>query len=445
MSKLISIQEKRFFCEEELFEHVKRFNFPRICGTKGEKKAVALTTREFKQIGFDSNKISTQNFKFSDFYSKLFIKFIILLNLMTIFITLFISLIDLLIIIMFFAAFAIFLIFLLSSLREKADPGFWGKSFGNKISATNVYVKVPASRISEKNAGNIVISAHLDTKSQSYRTLWRIIAFNLWLFGTIAFAILYLLQFLYETNILRGQRVILSLEMFNITILCIPIIVISFVIISSNCMLLLLHTGNSSYGALDNASGMAIVFELSRYFKNNPLKNFNVWFVQFSAEELGTMGSRLFLKENESYFKKNLFFQFNFDMVSCLPAKNNHLDLVDSYGFHPRSNFTKLVKNYLMKVAKEEVIFLKSLKFPVGAHTDSVPFRSKKFDAIDFVTLAATKYAHTKQDTPDKVDPSILRKACILTQRTLSLMEEAFMTILLNNVKYKVLCHFIEH
>jgi len=314
-------------------------------------------------------------------------------------------------------------------LKKKVNPEFWGKYFGNKITATNVYVKIPASRIHENKAGNIVISAHLDTKSQSYRTFWRIIAFNLWLFGTFAFIILFLLHLLYDFNILKDQGIILALETFEITIICIPILIISFVIILSNCMLLTLRTDNLSTGALDNASGMAIVFELSRYFRNNPLNNFNIWFVQFSAEELGTMGSRIFLKENELYFKKNPFFHFNFDMVSCLPDKHNRIEFVESYGVHPRSNMTENVKSYLMKVANNKDIILKSLKALVGAHTDSIPFRSKKLDAIDIVTFAATKYAHTKEDTPDKVDPSILRKACILIQRTLMLMDRTFLVI----------------
>jgi hypothetical protein len=324
-------------------------------------------------------------------------------------------------------------------LKKKVNPEFWGKYFGNKIAATNVYVKIPASIIPENKAGNLVISAHLDTKSQTYRTLWRIISFNLWLFGIIAFIISFLLHLLYDFNILKDQWIILTLETFEITIMCIPILIISFVIIFSNCILLILRTGNLSTGALDNASGMAIVFELSRYFRNNPLNNFNIWFVQFSAEELGTMGSRIFLKENEFYFKKNPFFHFNFDMVSCLPDKHNRIEFVDSYGVNPRSNTTETVKSYLMKVANRENIHIKPLKALVGAHTDSIPFRSKKLDAIDIVTFAATKYAHTKEDTPDKVDPSILREACILTQRTISLMDETFLRIELNNLRYNLL------
>ncbi len=190
-----------------------------------------------------------------------------------------------------------------------------------------------------------------------------------------------------------------------------------------------LQTDNSSPGALDNASGMAIVFELSRYFKNNPLNNFNIWFVLFSAEELGTMGSRMFLKENEIFFKRNLFFQLNFDMVSCMPSKHNYLEFVQSYGIHYRSKQTKILKNCLKKVAEFEDIPLKLLKTPVGAHTDSLPFRSKGFDTIDIVTFGAAKYVEGKKDTPDKVDPFILKEACILTQQTLINIDDLLPTL----------------
>ena len=100
----------------------------------------------------------------------------------------------------------------------------------------------------------------------------------------------------------------------------------------SNISLLFLNTHNKSLGALDNASGMATVFELSSYFLNNPLKNYNLWFCQFSAEELGTMGSRVFVNEYENQFIKGRIFQINFDMVSCVDQKDKRIEFCE-YSF----------------------------------------------------------------------------------------------------------------
>ena len=47
-----------------------------------------------------------------------------------------------------------------------------------------------------------------------------------------------------------------------------PTIIISFM----NLFLMNLNTHNKSPGALDNASGMALVFELGSYFQKPPLK-----------------------------------------------------------------------------------------------------------------------------------------------------------------------------
>ncbi len=420
MTKLAGKHQNKLFNERNLFEHVEQFSFPRLCGTQGEINAVNLADHTFRRIGFEANKIRRQNFEFSDFYSKNLIKFFIFLNLMFILIISLVSFMDIVFLLTLSGIFTIFLIFLIKSLKEKDKPRFWGEYFGYKISATNVFVKVPALRTPESKAGNLVISAHLDTKSQSFKTLWRIITYNLWLFSTITLVILILLKTIYNHRI----SIVLTLNKYNFTYIDIIILSVLIIIILSNCILLVLQTDNFSLGALDNASGMAIVFELSRYFKDNPLNNFNLWFVLFSGEELGTMGSRTFLKNNESLFKKNLFFQLNFDMVSCIPSKHNYLEFIQSYGVHYRSKQTQIFKNCLKKVAEFENIPLNLLKAPVGAHTDSVPFRSKGFDAIDIVTFGAAKYVHGKEDTLDKVDPFVLKEACILTQRTLILIDD---------------------
>lgn len=417
--KLAGNQQDKFFNELNLYDHIEQFSFPRLCGTQGERDAVNLVDHTFRRIGFEANRIHNQNFEFSDFYSKNLIKFFIILNLIFILIISLVSFMDMVVMITLSGIVTIILVSLISSLREKNNPRFWGEYFGYKISATNVFVKVPALRTPEGKSGNLVISTHLDTKSQSFKALWRIITYNFWLFSTIAFVILILLKTFHNHSI----STLLPLDKFNFTYIDIIILSVVIIIILSNCILLVLHTENSSPGALDNASGMAIVFELSRYFKDNPLNDFNLWFVLFSAEELGTMGSRMFLKDNESLFKKNPFFQLNFDMVSCMPSKHNYLEFIQSYGIVYRSKQTQIFKNCLNKAAEFEDIPLKLLKPPLGAHTDSVPFRSKGFDAIDIVTIGASRYIHGKKDTLDKVDRFVLRKACILTQQTLILID----------------------
>lgn len=86
------------------------------------------------------------------------------------------------------------------------------------------------------------------------------------------------------------------------------------------------HLGRSSMGALDadagaeirngaddNASGTAAVLELARLLRAQPLRR-SVLFVNFSAEELGLLGSQHFV-ENSPVPVDSMVAMLNFDMV----------------------------------------------------------------------------------------------------------------------------------
>ncbi|MFX1419903.1 MAG: hypothetical protein ACFE9N_13375 [Promethearchaeota archaeon] len=62
----------------------------------------------------------------------------------------------------------------------------------------------------------------------------------------------------------------------------------------------------------------------------------------------------------------------------------------------------------------------------LGAHTDSIPFHLRKFDSIDITTRAAANYAHSVEDTPDKVDPQILLETCRVIQLLLMMLDKNF-------------------
>ena len=66
--------------ESKLFSYVKKFSFPRLAGTTGEKKSVNQTIKTFKELGFTEQQILKQPFNFSTFYSEELIKIIGFLN-----------------------------------------------------------------------------------------------------------------------------------------------------------------------------------------------------------------------------------------------------------------------------------------------------------------------------------------------------------------------------
>ena len=412
-------QEEYPFNREKLYNYIEKFSFPRLAGTPGEKKAVDLTIKTFKEIGFRTDDIKAQDFEFSTFYSKFMVKIIILLNLIFISIIFLIKYLNRFLV---FTSILILVVIFFSMLKVLKYPelkGFWEKNFGKFFKATNVYVKIPAKNLLSRKVGNLIVSAHLDSKSQSFNTFWRVILARTWLYGEIALFSFYVL-YLIDVHIFTEHN-------FQLTLLLeIAILLTTILTIISNFLLLILRIGNDSRGALDNASGMSIVFELARFFKNYPLDNFNLWFCQFSAEELGTMGSREFLDSYEDKFTKDSTYQINFDMISVKNHNENLIEYIKSYGIFPRKKISPILSNYFKKIAKNEDINYKGFHVSLGAHTDSIPFHLRKFDSIDITTRAAANYTHSIEDTPDRVDPQILLEACRITQLMILTLDKNF-------------------
>ena len=407
-----------------MFEYIKYFSFPRLAGTDGEQKAVELTVKSFKDLGFADFQIHKESFEFSDFYSTTLMKLIMVINLtFSLFILMF-AYISLYITVFITGAMILLVILIVKGLKHPESPGFWGDYYGTTRSASNVFVKILAKKLPEEKAGNIVISAHLDSKSQTFKTFWRILFYRIWLYGGISLGFFLVLLFIRSYTIIKIDLLVVGTGLWIFTIL----------VSISNIFLVSINTHNKSPGALDNASGMAVVFELSKYFKENTLDNFNIWFCQFSAEELGTMGSRFFVNNYEQEFIKGQIFQINLEMLSCACQKKNQIEYLKSYGVLPRKKIAPLLCKYIENAALEENVKIKGFHISIGAHTDSVPFHQRGYDSIDIVTRDAGKYTHSKLDTPDKVDPKVLQEACLIIRRTMRSLDKDF-NILCKNKK----------
>jgi Iap family predicted aminopeptidase len=73
--------------------------------------------------------------------------------------------------------------------------------------------------------------------------------------------------------------------------------------------------GQIHNGADDNASGVAGLLELARYYvKNGTKENFNFMFIAFGGEELGLQGSKYYVK-NPVDSLANVHFMLNMDMI----------------------------------------------------------------------------------------------------------------------------------
>ena len=121
----------------------------------------------------------------------------------------------------------------MKTLKHPEYMGFWAKYYGDTIQATNIIVKLPAKSLSEKEAGNIIVSAHLDSKSQSYKTVWRIIIYRIWLFGGIFLGLLYILLLIYYFIPNSLKLYFNQLTIFNQVLLVINLLLITLTVLVS--------------------------------------------------------------------------------------------------------------------------------------------------------------------------------------------------------------------
>jgi len=402
---------EKYFDENTLFSHIEKFSYPRLSGSKGEERAIAEVAETFKDIGFKDDEIKVDSFNFSDFYSTTLIKFVMMLSLLNMFLffvfTYFHTILNTILNTILISVSGITVYFMIKGLKYPEETGFVAKYFGKLIESKNMFVKVPAKKIDPDKAGNIIFSGHIDSKSQAYSTTIRVFVYKVWLYAGFFAAIFILIDIFTD---IEGIKIAARIA--------------TVVIMIDNIVLLLLTTGNKSLGALDNASGMTCVFEIARYFREHPLDNYNVWCCQFGAEELGTMGSRNFVKSYEEQFEIGKIFQFNFEMLG-IKGVNCKVQMMETYGI-PKKNISPTLTKYLKGAAKELGLFIECFHLATGAHTDTVPFHQREYDAIDIMTRESAKYAHTKKDTPDKIDKSISREACLITVQAALLLDKDF-------------------
>ncbi|PKP26360.1 MAG: peptidase M20 [Bacteroidetes bacterium HGW-Bacteroidetes-2] len=94
-------------------------------------------------------------------------------------------------------------------------------------------------------------------------------------------------------------------------------------------------------GADDNASGIAALLVLAKYFQENKPKN-SLIFIALDAEEMGLQGAKYFVENNKE--NKKIVLNINMDMIS----RN-----VDNELYICGSRFTKSLENYFKSIAED--------------------------------------------------------------------------------------------
>jgi aminopeptidase YwaD len=150
------------------------------------------------------------------------------------------------------------------------------------------------------------------------------------------------------------------------------------------------------HGADDNASGVAGMIELARYFASHPdLAKRSMIFIAFDAEESGLLGSNAFVKENERFEISDIRIMFSLDMIGMYnPNRGLVLD-----GIGTLEDGEQLARS----IAVEKDIILKQTTAEIGMRTDTWPFGEKGIPAVHVFTGSKSPY-HKSGDTYEKLD-----------------------------------------
>lgn len=147
-------------------------------------------------------------------------------------------------------------------------------------------------------------------------------------------------------------------------------------------------------GADDNASGVAMILELAKYFNQNKPKR-SVLIIAFDGEESGLLGSYQFVKKAPESLVNNIKAMFSFDMVGMLSA-NKVLDLK---GIGTLLN----IHNHLHAFASKNKIELGNTSANIESRTDTRPFADKGIPSIHVFTGLKSPY-HKPEDKADLLD-----------------------------------------
>jgi aminopeptidase YwaD len=168
------------------------------------------------------------------------------------------------------------------------------------------------------------------------------------------------------------------------------------------------------HGADDNASGVAAVIELGRYFASNPqLVKRSIIFIAFDAEESGLRGSKKFIDEDTLFNASAFRAMFSMDMVGMYSA-NNGLDMKGIATLNDGENLAK-------SLAVAQGIKLKNTSGDIESGTDTSPFGEMGIPAIHVYTGKNSPY-HKPEDTFEKLDYEGMERIVVYMQSLITEM-----------------------
>jgi len=258
---------------------------------------------------------------------------------------------------------------------------FWagGRFVSNDLSrgwrqSGNISACLPAGR-----EGRVLyLMAHYDSKSQTFNLYLRTI---LYLIGGISGGLFSLWAGAYA---LSGRMGIPETR--------IPaVFVASFLLsLAVNLLFLFSRSGNRSEGALDNASGVGVLLEAASRWSVERVKGIDLRFVFTGAEEMGLLGSLMYMRR----------------WGKTMAVENARLINIDSVGKEGKIRVCSTGRagrrwvGEILRFARDRGLALRPLRFHKGVMMDHLPFARLGIPSVSFTSISTEGWhLHSSRDT----------------------------------------------
>lgn len=160
-------------------------------------------------------------------------------------------------------------------------------------------------------------------------------------------------------------------------------------------------------GANDNATGIAALLELAKYYKAQNNNRYQLLFIAFSGEEMGMLGSGYLIKKSNLRAIKAVI---NLEMLGRPVAENCFI-------ISSRNNvIRKILNNYLKNYQHpSEKVFFSNDPYPdenLSNRSDHAPFARKIKNAFTIMASSPTDtYYHSVDDEYETIDLDFLLTA----------------------------------
>lgn len=142
-------------------------------------------------------------------------------------------------------------------------------------------------------------------------------------------------------------------------------------------------------GANDNASGTAFLLELARHYSINKPK-YSIYFIFFSGEEIGLLGSTAFVKDSVINVDR-IKFLLNFDLLG---TGEDGIQIVNSSLYKKEYELFKSIND-------SNKLLTKIKKRGASCNSDHCPFHNEGAKSFFIYTLGGIKAYHDVYDIPE--------------------------------------------